>query len=93
MRTNHLDESSLKDFNWIQMSGYGYGLGVRTLIDKAKGGSLSSVGEFGWGGAAGTYAMIDPDNDVALFYAQHMLNNQEPYIHPGIRNIVYSCLT
>ena len=92
MRTNHLDETLLKDFNWIQMSGYGYGLGVRTMIDKAKGGSLSPVGEFGWGGAAGTYVMIDPDNGVAVFYAQHMLNSQEPYVHPRIRNIVYDCL-
>ena len=92
MRTNHLDETSLKDFNWIQMSGYGYGLGVRTMIDKVKGGSLSPVGEFGWGGAAGTYVMIDPDNEIAVFYAQHMLNSQEPYVHPRIRNIVYNCL-
>lgn len=92
MRTNHLDETSLKDFNWIQMSGYGYGLGVRTMIDRAKGGSLSPIGEFGWGGAAGAYVMIDPDNKVSVFYAQHMLNNQEPYVHPRIRNIVYKCL-
>ncbi|MEN6312873.1 MAG: serine hydrolase domain-containing protein [Clostridiaceae bacterium] len=92
MRTNHLDDTSLKDFNWIQMSGYGYGLGVRTMIDRAKGGSLSPIGEFGWGGAAGAYVMIDPDNQVSVFYAQHMLNNQEPYVHPRIRNIVYKCL-
>lgn len=92
MRTNHLDETSLKDFNWIQFRGYGYGLGVRTMIDKAKGGSLGPVGEFGWGGAAGAYLLIDPENEVALFYIQHMLNNQEPYVQPRIRNIVYSSL-
>lgn len=92
MRTNQLDETSLKDFNWIQMRGYGYGLGVRTMIDPAKGGSLGPVGEFGWGGAAGSYAMIDPDSELAVFYAQHLLNNQEPYVHPRIRNIVYKCL-
>jgi CubicO group peptidase (beta-lactamase class C family) len=93
MRTNHLDETSLKDFRWTQMSGYGYGLGVRTMIDKAKGGSLSPVGEFGWAGDAGAYVMIDLDNEVAVFYIQHMLNSQEPFIHPRLRNIVYSCLT
>ncbi len=92
MRTNHLDATRLKDFNWIQMAGYGYGLGVRTMIDKARGGSESSIGEFGWGGAAGTYAMIDPDCELAVFYAQHMLNNMEPYVHPRLRNIVYGCL-
>ena len=93
MRTNHLDEIALKDFNWPQMVGYGYGLGVRTMIDKAKGGSLSPIGEFGWGGAAGSYVLIDPENELALFYAQHMLNNQEPYVHPRIRNLLYFYLS
>jgi len=36
--------------------------------------------------------MIDPDNRLAVFYAHHMLNNQEYYTAPRIRNIVYSCL-
>jgi CubicO group peptidase (beta-lactamase class C family) len=92
MRTNHLDQTCLKDFNWIQMSGYGYGLGVRTMIDKAKGGSLSPIGEFGWGGAAGAYVIIDQENELAVFYTQHLLNNQETYVHPRLRNLVYKCL-
>ena len=90
MRTNCLDEVRQRDFNWGQMAGYGYGLGVRTMMDRAKGGSLGPVGEFGWGGAAGSYVMIDPDNQLALFYGQHMRNNLEPYVHPRLRNIVYS---
>ena len=90
MRTNCLDETRQRDFNWGQLAGYGYGLGVRTLVDRAKGGALSPVGEFGWGGAAGAYVMIDPSNQLALFYGQHMLNNLEPYVHPRLRNIVYS---
>lgn len=92
MRTNQLDDVRLADFNWIQMSGYGYGLGVRTLIDKAGSGSLSSPGEFGWGGAAGAYVLVDPDSEVAVFYAQHMLNSLEPYVHPRLRNLIYRCL-
>ncbi len=92
MRANHLSSEALKDFNWTQMAGYGYGLGVRTMMDKAAGGALSSLGEFGWGGAAGCYVMIDPDRQIGVFYAQHMLNNQEPYIHPRLRNLVYTCL-
>ena len=92
MRTNQLNETQLKDLNWSQLSGYGYGLGVRTMIDRAKGGSLSPIGEFGWGGAAGAYVMIDPANKLAVYYGQHMLNNLEPYVHPRIRNILYSSL-
>ena len=92
MRTNQLGETQMKDFNWSQLVGYGYGLGVRTAIDRAAGGILSPVGEFGWGGAAGAYVMIDPENRLSVFYAQHMLNNMEPFVHPRLRNITYACL-
>lgn len=92
MRTNCLNDEQLKFFNWSQLIGYGYGYGVRTHMDRAKSGGLSPVGEFGWGGAAGAYAMVDKDNQIAVFYGQHMLNNLEPYIHPRIRNAVYSSL-
>ena len=92
MRTNHLDDVSLRDFNWIQMAGYGYGLGVRTLLDRTRSGSLSPVGEFGWGGAAGAYVLMDPEHELTVVYAQHLLNSQEPYVHPRIKNLVYRCL-
>ncbi|NJP39833.1 beta-lactamase family protein [Oscillospiraceae bacterium HV4-5-C5C] len=92
MRTNHLDPVRQQDFNWDPMLGYGYGLGVRTLVDRSLGGCLSPVGEFGWGGAAGAYMLIDPLNELSIFYAQHLLNSQEPYVHPRLRNLVYACL-
>jgi len=92
MRTNCLDENALQDFDWPDLIGYGYGLGVRTMIDKAKSGSPGSYGEFGWGGAAGAYVLIDPEKELSLFYVQHMLESLEPYIHPRLRNIAYSCL-
>lgn len=92
MKTNQLTQSMKGDFNWPQLAGYGYGLGVRTMIDKAAGGSLSSIGEFGWGGAAGATILVDTDKKLAVFYAHHMLNQQESYYQPRLRNVVYSCL-
>lgn len=92
MRTDTLSEENRASFDWEQMVGYGYGLGVRTMIDRMCGGSNGPVGEFGWGGAAGQYILIDPENHLAMFYAQHMLNNPEPWVHPRLRNILYSCL-
>jgi CubicO group peptidase (beta-lactamase class C family) len=62
------------------------------MVDPAKAGALSPCGEFGWGGAAGVWVIIDPDNRLALVYTQHMLNNQEHFISPRIRNILYGCL-
>jgi len=91
MRTNHLNDSQLKDFNWVQMSGYGYGLGARTVIDRTAG-ILSRAGEFGWGGAAGAYVIIDPEREMSVYFAEHMLNSLEPYIHPRLRNILYASI-
>lgn len=92
MKENTLDPVALKDFNWSPLCGYGYGLGVRTLISKAAGGSPSPLGEFGWTGAAGAYVLIDTENRLSMFYAHHMLNNQEWYTASRLRNILYSCL-
>ena len=92
MRTNRLSPELLKDFEWRQLAGCGYGLGVRTHIDPAKSGVISNLGEFGWGGAAGATAIIDPKIGLGVFYAQHTLNPREEYYQPRLRNVVYSCL-
>ena len=92
MRTNRLEGQTLKDFNWRALAGCGYGLGVRTHIDPGKSGVISSLGEFGWGGAAGATVIIDPAINLGVFYAQHTLNPREEYYQPRLRNVVYSCL-
>ncbi len=92
MRTNRLNDTQLKDFNWIQMRGCGYGLGVRTQLRPDQSSVISNLGEFGWGGAAGATAIIDPSINLGVFYAQHTLNPREEYYQPRLRNVVYSCL-
>ncbi|MCM3629765.1 beta-lactamase family protein [Paenibacillus glycanilyticus] len=92
MRADHLTEQTRGDYNWAHHAGYGYGLGVRTHISNAGSGSLSPLGEFGWSGAAGSFAIIDPESQLTVMYAQHLVNNQEPFVHPRLKNIVYSCL-
>ena len=92
MRTNLLNEGALKDVTWEQLHGYGYGCAVRTLMDIGEGGSIANAGEFGWGGAAGAYLMVNPEKKLSLFYTQHLINSQEPYVHPRLRNIVNSII-
>ena len=92
LRTNQLGDVQMEDFNWQQLRGYGYGLGVRTLVDVAKSGSCGNIGEFGWGGAAGATVLIDPSVGLSVFYTHHMLNPQEEYYQPRLRNVVYSCI-
>lgn len=91
MRSDHL--GALKPYmDWPVLSGYSYGLGVRTLVDPAEGGVNGSVGEFGWSGMAGSYVLMDPEKQLTVVYMQQLVPSTEEYIHPRLRNIVYGCL-
>lgn len=93
LKTNQLNQVQQADFDWPWYKGYGYGLGVRTMVDKALSGSTGELGEFGWAGAAGASVYIDTKYDLAMFYAHHMLNPQEDHYQPRVRNILYKCIT
>lgn len=89
---NWLDETQLADFHKAGRFEYGYGLGVRTRISST--GNTSPVGEFGWDGAAGAYALMDPVNHVSVVYTQQVLGMIKVYseIHPRVRDLVYEGL-
>lgn len=95
LRTNQTDAVSQPDFEamggWSKM-GYGYGLGVRTLINRERNNSLSANGEFGWDGALGCYWVADPDSEVAIFYVQQAGGAPWWEWHGTVRNTVYACL-
>jgi CubicO group peptidase (beta-lactamase class C family) len=58
--------------------GQGYGLGVSVLLDPAQAGNLGSKGTFGWAGAASTWAILDPEEDLVLILmAQYMIADFE----------------
>ena len=91
MRTNTLPVGSqlYEDFSgWMSNAEYGYGFGVRTKIGVGRGGNLCSIGEFGWDGAAGFLCSVDPEKEIAIVYAQHMLNPQHDITHNKIKNFV-----
>ena len=93
MRCNRQSGKALADFKKIgHKRGYGYGLGVRTLMDRTT--SKSPVGEFGWDGAAGAYALMDPDNHIAAVLVQHVLDDLDTFYihHPTIRDLIYEGL-
>lgn len=92
MRTNHLNEVQLKDFGGSYLSGYGYGLGVRTLMSLSEGHSNGSIGEFGWTGVAGTYVSIDPKEGFSVVYMHQMDPNMEEYHHLRVRAVANGCL-
>ena len=95
MHTPQLCEKAQKTFNVNpNFTGYSYGLGVRTHVDRSVSNTLSPVGEFGWDGAAGAFAMVDTVNKVSITYMQHVLGCGYAYtsIHRTLRNLVYEGL-
>lgn len=93
MTANCLHDRLLQDY-WQSTSkiGYGYGLGVRTMIDVGLGASPSNPGEFGWSGAAGTYVLMDPSAELTIVYAQQSEPNTNNYVQRRLRNLIYRAI-
>ena len=61
MTTNQIVPELLPyEIGGVYSPGYGYGLGLRVLLDVGQCQTMGSVGEYGWAGAANTYFWIDP---------------------------------
>ena len=65
MTTNHLAAELLPmEEDGVYRPGFGYGLGFGVLMDLGQAGTLGSVGEFAWSGAATTSFWIDPEEEL-----------------------------
>ncbi len=91
MKRNHLTPEQLPALDWQELTGFGYGLGVRTLINPEIAETNAPVGEFGWNGAAGSYLLVDTENKISIVYTQHLLNGYGSGIHLPLTNIIYAC--
>jgi CubicO group peptidase (beta-lactamase class C family) len=80
-------ETFVKRVSWG--AGYHYGLGVYIVDDAQRANSLASRGTFGWDGAAGSYVSVDRENEIAVFYVQHMFGSAIHAYQDRLRNAVY----
>lgn len=98
MHLPQLDMTQLADFRDMisQSQGllhncYSYGYGVRTMVNLPEG-CKTTDGEWGWGGALGTWLSVDPLNGLWIVYMQQGLPcNHRAYI-PNLYHAVYSAL-
>ena len=88
MRANGLPEA----FRDLYNAGYGYGYGVRTLIDKEKGNHNGSLGAFGWTGGFGTWCEADPEDGVSIVYMHNRIPSGEAYYHLRMRAAAYGVI-
>lgn len=84
MTQNHLDpsmqmggigERPVTDGN---SSGLGFGLGFGVISDPARAGVIGSIGEFNWGGAAGTIFWIDPVEEIVVVSMIQLIGSPWP---------------
>ena len=91
MRTNQLSGQTLKDYNdTMKPAPEGYALGLRVhLVD-----DCFPKGEFGWDGAAGALAVMEPTRRLSVIYVQHVLNYLPNYseLHPALMERVYAAV-
>jgi CubicO group peptidase (beta-lactamase class C family) len=94
MMANNLGHLSapVNEFN----DGEGFGLGGYVVLDPARRGQLGSVGQFGWSGAAATWFLIDPKEQlVAILMMQHLprgLPRDPPRPGRPFNSLVYQAL-
>ena len=92
MRSNGLNAAQQAEFEDTYNAGYGYGYGVRTLIDKNRGNHNGSLGAFGWTGGFGTWCEADPAEGISIVYMHNTVPTRELYYHHRIRTAAYGCL-
>ena len=84
MSTNHLNASISAGGNGETpalngaLRGFGFGLGFGLVVDPAAGGVIGSVGEFNWGGAAGTVFWIDPVEEIVVVSMIQLMSSPWP---------------
>ena len=79
-------------FAEMPFNGFGFGLGFSVLKDAVKAKTLSSPGEFAWGGAASTAFWVDPAEELtAMFFTQLLPSSTHP-IRQHLRQLVYQAL-
>jgi CubicO group peptidase (beta-lactamase class C family) len=70
------------------MHGVGYGFGVGVVLDPGRAGMLTSVGEYGWGGAASTVFWVDPAERIVVVFLTQLMPPPALPIRPVLRQLV-----
>lgn len=97
MTTNHLPaelhQCRYDKSKGAVMPGNGFGLGFAVNLNPAAAKSLGSGGEFGWSGAANTYFIVDPKEDmIAMFFTQLFPFDLTQEIYRRFKVAVYQSL-
>ena len=97
MAANHLPGGALitppfgRPLLGASNEGRGFGLGFAPLVDPVAARSISSLGEYCWGGAAGTAFWVDPAQDLTVVFCTQVLFARDEFSY-HLRQLVYQAL-
>lgn len=72
--------------------GVGFGLGVSVTIDPVASKTPGSVGDFGWGGAASTWFMVDPVEDLTVVFMTQLMPSSTHPLRSQLKQLVHQAL-
>jgi CubicO group peptidase (beta-lactamase class C family) len=72
--------------------GVGFGLGVSVTLDPVKAKVPGSPGDFGWGGAASTWFMVDPVEDLTVVFLTQLLPSSTHPLRSQLKLLVHQAI-
>jgi CubicO group peptidase (beta-lactamase class C family) len=79
-------------FAEVAFDGQGFGLGFSVLQDPMAAATLSSRGEYAWGGVASTAFWVDPVEQITCIFMTQLLPSSTYPLRTQLRQLVYSAL-
>ncbi|WNG39974.1 beta-lactamase family protein [Archangium violaceum] len=98
MTRNHLPGGAdLKAFGRplfaeTRYDGVGFGLGFGVVVDPVAYRTLTSAGEYHWGGMASTGFWVDPEEDMTVVFMTQLLPSSTYPLRSQLRQLVYQAL-
>jgi CubicO group peptidase (beta-lactamase class C family) len=98
MAANHLPggadlpQLSRSMFSEAAYSGVGFGLGMACTLAPAETLTHGSPGDFFWGGAASTFFVVDPHEDMVILLLTQLLPSSAYPLRRQLRALVYGAL-
>ncbi len=90
MATNHLTDAQLA--KQPLGPGVGFGLDFGVVMDPTAAGTPAGTGSFSWGGAAGTWFWVDPENDVVVLGMIQVIGGGSLRLDELSQQLIYAAL-
>lgn len=91
MASEHTHPGISKAGVFLPGPGYGFGLGFGVRLERGMSEWMGSVGDFYWGGYAGTYFWVDPKEQLTVVFMTQETTRRAMY-RTLLRNIVYHAI-